>query len=37
MTPADFGIKIDKPDSHNGKFSVTYDWRKSEEYAEAWE
>jgi hypothetical protein len=26
------GIDIEKPDSDNGKMTVTYDWKKVEEF-----
>jgi len=30
------GVKIDKPDSNNGKISVTYDWKKVEQNDQKW-
>ena len=34
--PKSFGITIDKPDSHNGQISVTYDWEAVEKYSMEW-
>jgi len=34
--PANYGIKVDKPDSNNGTYTVTWDWKATEKYDKAW-
>ena len=31
------GVNVEKPDSNNGEISVTYDWKKVEQYDKKWD